>query len=56
MRSFYVVVEILCARYGGFFTIGPSWLAGKAILADRACMEKVPLSFAAARGWISAGA
>ena len=56
VRSLYVAVEILCARYFGLFTIGPSWLVGKASLADRACMEKVRLSFAASKGWILAGA
>ena len=56
MRSLYVVLEILCARYCGLFTGGPSWLAGKALLTDRACMEKVRLLFAASKGWILAGA
>ena len=56
VRSLYVAVEILCTRYFGLFTIGPSWLVGKASLADRACMEKVRLSFAASKGWILAGA
>ena len=56
MRSLYVVVELLCARYCGLFTGGPSWRAGKALLTDRACMEKVRLLFAASKGWILAGA
>ena len=39
MQSLYVAVEILCARYCELFPSGPSWLVGKALLADRACME-----------------